>query len=274
MELRNHRGLLLSVLFIFAFLSRFDFAGGKVWRQNQNHQAEKLKKKSKLVFLITEDPDNYKAHKTVPIFAEMLRKKYGYEVTVLLGSGSSGSYHFPNMDKLTEADLLIVFARRIALPHEQMNALKIYLSNGKPIIGIRTANHAFTVREKIEEGYEGWPEFVTDVLGCQNRGYGPVQPGTEVSIVAEAANHPILKNIKPKQWHSKGNIYLVAPLLDQDASILLTGKAKDITQPIAWTRNAGKSKVFYTSLGFPADFSSSQFTTLLVNAVKWALSNH
>ena len=34
----------------------------------------KKKKKQKIVFLITEDRDNYKAHKTVPQFAEMLKK--------------------------------------------------------------------------------------------------------------------------------------------------------------------------------------------------------
>jgi hypothetical protein len=40
---------------------------------------------------------------------------------------------------------------------------------------------------------------------------------------------------------------------------------------IARARAAGKSKVFYTSLGFPPDFKTSQFITLLVNAIKWAM---
>lgn len=80
-----------------------------------------------------------------------------------------------------------------------------------------------------------------------------------------------MSNIKPTHWHSEGNVYLVAPLLDKKAIILLTGKVNDITQPIAWTRTAGKSKVFYTSLGYPADFEIAQFYTLIVNAIKWAL---
>lgn len=237
---------------------------------NKNDHAE-LKKKQRIVFLVTEDPDNYEAHKTVPKFAQMLREKYGYETSVLLGSGGHGSYTYPQIEKIAAADLLVVFARRIALPHAQMNEIKQYIKKGKPVIGIRTANHAFTVREKVEDGFEDWPAFVAEVLGCENRGYGPVEPGTDVAVVSTATNHPILKDV-PQAWHSKGNVYRVAPLLDQKANVLLTGKVNDITEPIAWTRTAGKSKVFYTSLGYPADFETPEFIKLIVNAIKWSLS--
>lgn len=267
MKLATHKSLMFSLLFFMALLANSNLVEATSCNQKQNHKVDKFK----IVFLITEDPDNYEAHKTVPVFAETLKKKYGYDVSVLLGRGEHGFYQYPNMDNISTADLLIVFARRIALPHEQMNALKRYLSSGKPLMGIRTANHAFTARDKIEEGYEDWPRFVSDILGCENRGYGPVETGTDVSVAVEAINHPILKNIKPKQWHSQGNVYLVAPLLDKDATILLTGKANNISQPIAWTRTVGKSRVFYTSLGFPTDFKTPQFTTLLVNAIKWTL---
>jgi hypothetical protein len=153
-----------------------------------------------------------------------------------------------------------------------MNAIKNYIKKGKPVIGIRTANHAFTVRDKIEDGFEDWPEFVGEVLGCENRGYGPVEPGTDVAVVPDAINNSIVKDIAPKQWHSKGNVYRVAPLIDRGATVLLTGKVNDITEPIAWTRTAGKSKVFYTSLGYPADFETPGFIKLIVNAIKWSLS--
>ena len=143
--------------------------------QLKKQKIDKMKK-AKIVFLITEDPDNYEAHKTVPRFAQMLKKEYGYDVTVLLGSGDRGSYRYPLMDEVSKADLLVVFARRIALSHKQMDIIKSYVAKGKPLIGIRTANHTFTVRDKIGEGFEVWPEFVSDILGCENRGYGPVEP--------------------------------------------------------------------------------------------------
>jgi type 1 glutamine amidotransferase len=268
--LKRHKSYLLIILFAFTSLANSTPLMAKGIYPLQKNKIEKMKK-AKIVFLITEDPDNYEAHKTVPHFAEMLRKEHGYDVTVLLGSGDRGSYSYPNMEAVSKADLLVVFARRIALPHKQMDIIKNYLAKGKPLIGIRTANHAFTARDKIGEGFEDWPEFVADILGCENRGYGPVGPGIDVSVVPEIANDPIVSNIKPSQWHSEGNIYLVAPLLDKKAKVLLTGKSNDITQPVAWTRTAGKSKVFYTSLGYPADFAMVEFKTLLLNAIKWAL---
>ena len=264
----NHKILYVSILMAFGLLVN----NGRLMAKDTNPQNKMEKmKKAKIVFIITKDPDNYEADKTVPVFAEMLRKKYGYNVSVLLGSGDRGSYQYPNMEVVAKADLLVVFARRIALPHQQMDIIKQYLAKGKPLIGIRTANHAFTARDKIGEGFEDWPEFVAEVLGCENRGYGPVVPGTDVTVVPGSAGNPILQNIQPAQWHSDGNVYLVAPLLDQKATVLLTGKADDITQPVAWIRTAGRSKVFYTSLGYPTDFITPQFTTLLVNAIKWAL---
>lgn len=224
-----------------------------------------------IVFLITEDPLNYEAHNTIPLFARLLEKQEGYKVTVLLGKGPQGACVYPDFDIINKADLLVIFARRIALPHEQMKQLKSYIASGRPVVGIRTANHAFTAREKIAEGFEDWPEFVSSVLGCENRGYGPVEPGTDVTVNTNAANHPILKGL-PAQWHSEGNVYRVAPLLDSSITVLLTGKVNNITEPVAWVRHAGASKVFYTSLGYPSDFQTSHFRKLMLGGIKWALA--
>jgi type 1 glutamine amidotransferase len=235
--------------------------------------AEQPAKKAHIVFLITKDTNNYEADITIPVFAEKLRKEHGYDVTVLLGEGDHGSYRYPSVDALANADLLVVFARRIALPHEQMNMIKEYVKKGKPVVGIRTANHAFKVNGKIEQGYEDWFEFVADVLGCENKGYGPQDDGAEMSVLAEAVNHPIVRDVRPLQWHGKGSLYLVS-LLDKQATVLMHGKHEGNVQPVAWTRvSSSKNKVFYTSLGHPSDFALPQFNILLVNGIKWALGD-
>jgi type 1 glutamine amidotransferase len=267
--------LIVSIILLFAFVANNTCARTKNLIQQIKQSVESIAKKPSLVFLITKDTNNYEADKTVPIFAEMLRKQHGYDVTVILGEGDHGSYRYPSMNVLSDADLLIVFARRIALPHDQMNAIKNYISKGKPVIGIRTANHAFTVQGKIAdvaEGFEDWPEFVADVLGCENRGYGPHELGFDVTLVPEAASHPIVKDLQINQWHSKGGIYKVA-LLDKDATVLLMGKMGESVEPIAWTRTAGKSRVFYISLGYPDDFQTQHFITLLTNGIKWAMDD-
>lgn len=224
-----------------------------------------------IVFLISEDSLNYNAHVTIPAFAKFLEERYGYTTSVLLGQGERTSYRFPGIEVLAKADLLVVFCRRVALPSEQLNAIKKYLKKGKPVVGIRTANHAFSLLEEPASGFEAWPGFVDAVLGCKNRGYGPVLPGTDVAIAPGATNHPVLKGITPGQWHSKGNVYLVAPLLDEKATVLLNGSEGENVQPVAWTRQLGRSRVFYTSMGYPDDFNIPQFRQLLINGIHWAL---
>ncbi|HLR33398.1 MAG TPA: ThuA domain-containing protein, partial [Fodinibius sp.] len=101
------------------------------------------------------------------------------------------------------------------------------------------------------------------------------EPGTDVSIVPEAKNHPILENIQKDQWHSEGNVYHAAPLLDEQANVLLRGQAGDQaepTEPIAWIRTTDSGgPVFYTSLGYPADFNNENFLQLLTNAVQFLI---
>src|SRR5690606_27985540 len=242
-------------------------------RNNMDDRHLSIKKKPHIVFLISEDPDNYEAHKTIPPFAEMLEKEEGFQVTVLKAKGERNSSEFPGLEILSEANLVVVFCRRLALPEGQLDMIQQYLKKGQPLVGIRTANHAFSVRdEKIPKGYQDWWDFVPDILGSENRGYGPVAPGTEVSIAPGAKDHPIVEGIEPAQWHSEGNMYLVAPLLDKNAVVLLTGAVGDKTEPIAWARMANKSRIFYTSLGYPKDCEVQQFKQLLFNGIKWTLN--
>ena len=240
----------------------------------KNIQISSLKRPPHIVFLISEDPLNYEAHKTIPLFAEMLNREFDFQVTVLLGEGKHGSFRFEGLDILSEADLLVVFCRRVALPHNQLEIIKQYLKNGKPLVGLRTANHAFSVRAEVADGFEGWWGFVPDILGCENKGYEPEKLGTEVKVVSESVDHPILKDIEVSKWYSKGQVYKVAPLIDNNAVVLLTGQAKNKSklQPIAWTRQtAHKSHIFYTSLGYPDDFEYAPFRNLLINGIHWAM---
>ena len=226
-----------------------------------------------VVFLISEDPNNYEATRTIPIFATKLKEDHGFQVTVLQGRGPRNAFSFPGLEVLSGADLLVVFCRRVALPTHELRIIKEYLRAGKPVVGIRTANHAFSPNEPVDVGHEAWPEFVSDILGCENRGYGAEKFGTKVSIVPNMINHPILKGVKPSEWEGEGSIYLVAPLLDERATILLTGSAQQEVQPVAWTRKTEQnSRVFYTSLGYPSDFDKPQYVRLLVNGIFWAVN--
>ena len=254
--------IILLFLFILSLFQR-DGCG-------QNHSIKK--ERPHVVFLISEDPDNYEAHRTVPVFAETLEREHKFKVTVLKGTGERGAFRFPNLEKVSNADLLVIFCRRVALSLDQLAIIRKYLHEGKPLMGIRTANHAFSYREQPEEDHQAWWQFVPDVLGCENRGYGPVEAGTQITVAPGAQDHEILKGVSPLEWHSQGNLYLVAPLLDKNANVLLNGTADGKTEPIAWTRlSPNKGRVFYTSMGYPDDFKTEQFQKLLVNGINWAL---
>lgn len=238
---------------------------------NAGHNREDNSKN--IVFLISKDPNNYEADRTIPLFAKQLETNFNFETHVLLGGGDRTAYKFPDLSLLEEADLLVVFCRRLALSDSQMNQIKQFIEQGKSVLGIRTANHAFTLQnENPAEGFTDWPKFVAEVLGCENRGYGPVDPGTNISVESSQASHPILQGIDETYWHTIGNVYKVAPLLDGNATILLRGNVEEegLDEPVAWIRkNRYGGKVFYSSLGHPADFENADNIKILNQAVAW-----
>jgi hypothetical protein len=54
-------------------------------------------KKLHTVFLISEDPDNYEAPRTITAFAEHLRQNHGFKVRFLLGKGPRTAFKFPGL---------------------------------------------------------------------------------------------------------------------------------------------------------------------------------
>jgi len=232
---------------------------------------------AQIVFLVssTEDRDSYESGRTIPPFAEMLKREHGYQTTVLTATVPESSASFPNFEAVAKADLLVIFCRRLGLPPEQLTTIKNHLNAGKPVVAIKTANHGFAVRAPFVPGFLPWYEFVADVLGAENRGYGGSRGGMAIKVVPATRDHPIVRGL-PANWQSGGNLYLSAPLLDRRATVLLEGTVEGRVEPIAWTRMAGESRVFYTSMGHPADFDETQphFRTLLLNGIRWALGEN
>jgi type 1 glutamine amidotransferase len=216
-----------------------------------------------VVFFCNED--EYHAQETLPAFARDLQEKLGCRCTVLLGKGDDG---FEGLEALKTADTLVIFVRRRALPKEQLDAIRAYCDAGKPVVGLRTASHAFSKKTKVPAGHAQWPEFDRDVLGGNYHNHG--KSATNVSLAPEAAGHPLLAGIDPKKWTSKSTLYFASPL-DKKAIALLLGSSEGKTEPVAWTHAYKGGRVFYTSLGHQDDFAAPQFRTLLTNAIFWSM---
>ncbi len=224
-----------------------------------------------VVFLSAEN--EYKAAETLPGFANELELHHGLRCEVLQASTAKQGdeiHYISGMEILTGADLVVVYARRRAFPADQMKYLRDYLDRGRPLIGLRTASHAFDTRGSAPQGHDEWVRFDPEVLGGNYHGHYSAGPKAAITPAAGSAGHPILKGIELPLL-SSGSLYRASPLAG-NATLLLVGTIPDNPpEPVAWTNRYKDSRVFYTSLGHPDDFAAPQFRKLLVNAVFWAM---
>ena len=224
-----------------------------------------------LVIIVSDD--HYHADKTLPEFAQYLREEHGIHCTVLHGEGGNS---IPGTANLKTAGAVLVFVRRLGPTPAQIADLKAYVAGGGNVIGLRTASHAFKIKNApdgtydVSEGQAEWPTFDHDILGGSYSGHGSNDLGADIKNVNPG--HPLMKGVEPLEWHSGGSLYNAKPIAS-DATLLVEGSTSEGTEPVAWFREAGvgHGKVFYSSLGYPDDFNEPAFRQLLVNAVKWAV---
>lgn len=224
----------------------------------------------------------YKTAETLPAFADRFLKQNYNVVTILEDPDQENS--FPDVAKLNQADVFVVSVRRKTLPPEQLDLVRKFIRDGKPVIGIRTANHAFCLRNNDPpEGADAWPEFDAEVFGGSYSNHYPKGSTSMVHASQANAAHPILNGMAAASFQQGGTLYQVAPLAE-GAVVLMTGVMSEGTrfkgesvagesEPAAWTftrSDGGES--FYTSLGHPADFENPVFQQLLTQAIDWAVS--
>src|SRR5262249_40532219 len=107
--------------------------------------------KGKHIVLISGD-EEYRSEETLPQLAKILAKHHGFKCTVLfavdLKDGTinpNQNDNIPGLEALRTADLMILFTRFRNLPDGQMKDIVDYVESGRPIIGLRTATHAFNL---------------------------------------------------------------------------------------------------------------------------------
>jgi type 1 glutamine amidotransferase len=247
-------------------ITSVDLLGGKEFRFSED-------KRPTIGFVIAED--EYKTERTLPEFAA---KHLGKDFRTLFAFGSETSNtDIPGLEMLKDADVLFVSARRRVIPKAQLDHIRAIVAAGKPVVGIRTASHAFSPlpRMPVPEGLDAWTTFDPEILGGHYTTHTRAAPGAKVvaTVAPGAANHPILAGVDVAQLIGNGTLYIVSPL-EPTTTPLLIGTIQDKgTEPIAWTNAPpARGKVFYTSLGDHRDFEEPAFNQLLLNAVRWAVA--
>lgn len=256
--------------------------------------------KGKHVVLVSGD-DEYRSEQAMPELARILSKHHGFKTTVLFSLDPDGTVNperkdnIPGLEALKTADLMILFTRFRDLPDAQMKHIVDYVEAGKPIVGIRTATHAFDV--KAGGAYEkwGWKSkkdwdggFGRQVLGetwVAHHGKHKIQ-STRARFVPEQKKHPILKGIRDGEIWAPTDVYTVANPLPGDSVPLLLGEVlegmnpsdkpvagiqNEPKLPVAWTKTYKSGRVFTTTLGSSQDLQNEALRRLLVNATYWAL---
>jgi len=221
-------------------------------------------RRPRAVFLVAEKI--YNTRSTLPVLAKRLfEDRLGFQTTVL--GAADGVHEIKGMAAaIGQADLVIVSVRRRAFPRKDLDALKAHLAAGKPLIGLRTASHAFDAKGSGPKGHAEWPEFDARVLGGNYHNHHASGPTT--TIIARGIAHPILAGL-PTSFTSKGSLYKTGPLAKGTTELLSGSIPGQKAEPIAWTNQFGKARIFYTSLGHEDDFKQPAFWQLMDNVVRW-----
>ncbi len=219
------------------------------------------------VFVIGED--EYQTEKTLPAFAAKELEPLGIRCTMAIADPKT-PHDFPGVAALDDADVLVLSVRRRAPKAAEMAIIRRYIEAGKPVVGIRTACHAFDTRGKAPAGHAEWTTFDPDVLGGHytNHHANDLKPVIERVITKKPV--PIVDGVETP-FSGQGSLYKVSPLASSTVPLLM-GKIPDHpAEPVAWINAKGNARIFYTSLGHPGDFAIPAFRRLLRNAVLWAL---
>jgi len=246
----------------------------------------------KKIVLISGD-EEYRSEESSPMLAKILSQKYGYDCVVLFAINPDGGYIDSNFQKnipgtaaLKSADLMIIGTRFRQLPDDQLAPIAEYLNAGKPVIGFRTATHAFTGAAKT--GDFAWAQFGLKILGEQwvNHHGEHMKEGTRSVIEAANAKHEVLSNVG--EIFGTTDVYGIANLDQNAATILMRGAVTETLDPssknldgpknnpmmpLAWLREytapngTTKGKAFCTTLGASTDFADEDLRRLFVNLV-------
>lgn len=257
----------------------------------------------KRIVLISGD-EEYRSEEALPQLGKILSQRHRFTCTVLFAiNPKTGEIapnyteNIPGLETLKTADLMIIATRFRNLPDEQMKHIVDYLDAGKPVIGLRTATHAFKIPNdrtyarfdfKGKEWRDGFGRQVLGETWIAHHGHHGKE-STRGVIAPDAKDHPIVKGCEDI-W-GPSDVYRVRLPLTGDGTALvmgqvlegmkptdkpLTGEKNEPMMPVAWTRtfaaaSGKKARVFTTTMGAATDLESEGLRRLVVNACYWCV---
>lgn len=248
--------------------------------------------------------EEYRSEEALPMLARILAVHHGFRCTVLFAIDPetgmidpNNQENIPGLHLLETADLLVLFTRFRKLPDDQMRYIIEYTNSGKPIIGLRTATHAFQYEAGSQSSYARY-SYDSEIEGFEG-GYGQQVFGetwirhhgdhgkesTRGLVNGLMEQHPVLRGVRDI-W-GPTDVYGLRDITG-DEQVLVFGQVlrgmepaslpnndKSI-MPVAWIKSytgetGNTARIFATTMGAAVDFQSEDLRRLLVNAAYWAV---
>jgi hypothetical protein len=255
------------------------------------------------IVLVSGD-EEYRSEEALPMLGKILAVRHGFTCTVLFpidpATGQIEPDHqtnIPGLEQLESADLMVLFTRFRELPPDQMEHIVDYTRSGRPIIGLRTATHAFQYRRDPDSPYAKY-DWQSEVDGWEG-GYGRQVLGetwvNHHGVHGEESTRGLVNGLHADRSILNGvndiwgptDVYGLRDIVG-DETVLVYGQSlagmeptappnrdKSI-MPIAWTNvyrteTGNEARVFTSTIASSVDFQSEDLRRLFVNAAYWAV---
>jgi type 1 glutamine amidotransferase len=211
--------------------------GPKRW---QSYEGKQGQGKGKLVVLISGD-EEYHSDEALSELGQILAKHHGFSATVLYAQDPNQpgvvnpnyQKNIPGLEALRNADLMVIATRFRELPDEQMQELESYLHSGRPVIGLRTATHAFKFPKNSKWGH--WSYDYDGTNSTWKNGFGEVLFGTtwiahhgwhkhEGTRGIAAGKHDIINGISRGDIWGSSDVYAAPRMLPDDSHVVVYGQ--------------------------------------------------
>lgn len=247
--------------------------------------------KGKRIVLVSGD-EVYRSEESLPMLAKILSKHHGFDTTVLFSWSEDGTYIDPShaegvvgWESLASADLLIIGTRFRVFTPETLQHLGAFLNAGKPVVGIRTATHAFRGEQKMGTvSASQWGLRIFGETWVGHHGRHKVE-GTRAVVEKGREKHPVLNSVR--KIFTPSDVYGVKHLTRKDTVLLraavteslvpsskeIGGIRNDPMMPLAWLHSyevpeGGRTgRSLCMTMGASVDFLSEDLRRLLVNGV-------
>lgn len=213
-----------------------------------------------------------------PVFADLAKKNDWF----IYETEEGGIFNVEQLSKFKT----VIFNNSTGrvLNDEQQKALEQYVENGGNLIGIHGSG----------DNSHHWDWYVANLLGTEFSHHSLKMPFEKADVLLDSQADSVLTSNVSKNWNRADEWYVFfenprkkgfnilytinGESIDPTANIPLIAPNKNFgmgkDHPVAWHKNIGKGKTFYTSMGHDETaWKDSNFVKLIENAIKWTLIN-